>query len=160
MPRRKGTFNGLAAALAGSFVSRNNDIEGFWAIGVLCKSAQEMGASSVYIDLLSPEAAQPNPLIRFVGETYRAKLMQAMASVGASSTWIADAIITLSFVKYDGTVADPPTAMYDYAFVASVTLADDKGRNYHASASGLCWAHDGWREQRSARARGGPGEPP
>ena len=46
------TFYGFAHDFAGSFFSRNNDVDGYWAIGKLHRMARDNGASEVRIDLL------------------------------------------------------------------------------------------------------------
>jgi hypothetical protein len=46
----------VAAGLLGSFVSRNNDIGGYWGIGVLCRDTAAMGGK-VELNLITRVAA-------------------------------------------------------------------------------------------------------
>ena len=45
-------LKGIAAGLASTFVSRNNDLDGYWAVGVICAEAYEQGAEQVRFRLL------------------------------------------------------------------------------------------------------------
>jgi len=57
MVRRK-ILNGVAAGLASSFVSRNNDIDGSWGMGklYLVAASGDDGSRTVVLDLIAPDA--------------------------------------------------------------------------------------------------------
>ena len=48
-------LRGVADGTLQTFVSRNADVGGYWAVGVLCRLALEAGVTTVVIDLLSGE---------------------------------------------------------------------------------------------------------
>jgi hypothetical protein len=52
MARRKALKN-VCSGILGSFVSRNNDCEGYWGMGILYRFAKERGKSDLMIDLLN-----------------------------------------------------------------------------------------------------------
>ena len=55
MTRRR-ELNWIAGNLLGQFVSRNNDVGGYWAIGKLCAHALLTSQRQISIDLLSRRA--------------------------------------------------------------------------------------------------------
>jgi len=58
MPHRN-ELKGISAGIASSFISRNNDVDGYWAIGILYKIASESGDNKFTLNLLSGESS-PN----------------------------------------------------------------------------------------------------
>jgi len=52
MAKRKELKN-IASGLYGSFISRNNDVRGYWGVGKLCLAAQRHHTKVVHLDLLS-----------------------------------------------------------------------------------------------------------
>ena len=52
MPRGTRLRN-IAIGLCGSFNSRNNDLDGYWAIGKLRSLAEQYGRTTVILDLLT-----------------------------------------------------------------------------------------------------------
>ena len=48
------SFNGVADSLLGAFLGRNNDINGYWAIGILCSYAHRSGSALIELDLKIP----------------------------------------------------------------------------------------------------------
>jgi hypothetical protein len=52
MPRGARLTN-IARGLCGSFVSRNNDLDGYWSIGKLRSLADRYGRAAVLIDVLT-----------------------------------------------------------------------------------------------------------
>lgn len=51
---RRIELQGIANALNGSFISRNNDFEGYWAIGQLKSLATNNSLSSITFSLTAP----------------------------------------------------------------------------------------------------------
>jgi hypothetical protein len=47
----------IASALHGSFISRNNDVAGYWGIGKLCLLAQQHTTTIVRLDLVAGSIA-------------------------------------------------------------------------------------------------------
>lgn len=55
MIRRKQLKN-LAYGIAGRFTSRNNDLNGYWALGILYSAAEDAGTNRVRLDIISQTA--------------------------------------------------------------------------------------------------------
>ena len=151
MPRSARLTN-IANGLCSSFVSRNNDVAGYWAIGKLRLLAGEHLQTTVSIDLLAlsmqPSSFEFLPaLVR-----YREMLARVAESSGITPGEVTAACITIYF-------APPPWPRPRYAaahqgeqFVMIVTIhADDRAAGI-ARRAGYCRPHDPARECRSTRA--------
>lgn len=150
MPRRR-EFRGIAFDLLGAFVSRNNDVGGYWAIGKLCSLAHKSSASEVHIDLVRSLITPPCPELSDMVQRFRQWISDRVTERRMHDEWLRDVCITVRFGAT--TSAANPTI----AFECTVSITDDLGRVYRAQGSGTCWAHDPSRESRSLRASA-PGE--
>lgn len=61
MPRRK-EIRGISSGIASSFVSRNNDIDGYWAMGIFYQMASTEGENNFVLNLVTRESS---PKFRF-----------------------------------------------------------------------------------------------
>jgi hypothetical protein len=59
MPRKR-RLEGVVANILGSFVSRNNDVGGYWAIGKLYEHARQHQTQNVLVDLVTREILPPS----------------------------------------------------------------------------------------------------
>jgi hypothetical protein len=145
MPRRK-ELRGGAFGLLGSFVSRNNDVGGYWALGKLYEHAMKANARDVSIDLSAMTITPPNTEFREMVNTFRQRLVRQLLARKLPAEWVGGAVIRVAFSR---------TKSLDKAgdvFDCTVALTDDKGRTHDARTSGACWLHDPMRESRSTRA--------
>lgn len=144
--RRK--FNHTAAGLLNKFVSRNNDIDGYWGLGVLYMEARA-SANRVAFDLLD-EAAQPaSPVCISVVRTWAAYLRMALARHGLTSHALAAATVSIEF-----DLVLPKRPLYipygdPFECVAHLQAAD--GREFTRRRTGYCLPNDQFRGIRSAR---------
>ena len=153
MPRGARLTN-IASGLCGSFVSRNNDLDGYWSIGKLRSLAEQYGRTTVLIDVLTssihPSSSKFAPLLA----NYRSLLAKLADLSGIRLDEITAAHMTLDF-------APPPWPRIDYykpqwgdPFTLTVTINADgraAGIVHHA---GYCRSHDPAQESRSARPLG------
>ena len=58
MARRR-ELKSIASGIAAHCVSRNNDIGGYWAMGIIYGIANERGVDSVSVDIMSDESLCP-----------------------------------------------------------------------------------------------------
>jgi hypothetical protein len=144
MPRRR-EFRGVAFGLVGAFVSRNNDVGGYWALGKLYEHARTFSAREIRVDLvkslITPPSRQFNPMVLH--------FQQWLAEQGAARRlpieWLKGAEVRVQF-SYEGS-ADGSGDVFD----CIVTLTDDLGHAYQARRSGACWVHNPAKERKSAR---------
>src|SRR5581483_2478001 len=70
MARRR-NLNGLATVVLSSFLSRNNDVEGYWAFGKLYLNALQYRQRKVVIDFLSGTLSPPGEQFASMIKYYR-----------------------------------------------------------------------------------------
>lgn len=133
-------WGSYASGLAQSFVSRNNDLNGYWAMGQLFRFAREQGVSALVLDLLAqsmqPEAPQFAPVLRHYHHWLLALLQRKQVALDG----LHKAVLTLDFQP-----------VQRLGFLCQVELVDERGKCYRAVARGECWPHDPAREMRRIR---------
>ncbi len=149
MPRRK-LLNGVAAGLLGSFMSRNNDYDGYWAIGQLYKNASEHGAAGVDIGLVGPTLSQSDPLTRHLSSNYGALLSRLCSAVGIPSDQVHSAAIRITFNIDAPDGAQTRNGSFGDPFSVEIDIEDDLGKHHTAYAQGYSRHHDPQRELRRA----------
>jgi hypothetical protein len=150
MPRRARLKN-IANGLCQSFVSRNNDLDGYWAIGKLHLLAAQHGRSTVTLDLLAPSMQPASFAYAPMLARYRLLLEKLTVASRVRLEEITEARITLD-------VAPPPwrRAVYYQAhwgeqFILTVTIRADGSADGVVRHGGYCRPHDPARESRSTR---------
>lgn len=135
----------VAQAIVGSFVSRNNDVDGWWAIGVL-ESVLPAPDRALQIDLLAgtsaPDLSGVHSGLRALAATWRsvfARLVEIQQVRHAPR----QAQLGLRFLPVDVSGADLQV------FRCEVVVEDDRGRLFTASREGVCRPHDERVERRS-----------
>ncbi|MCF6252785.1 MAG: hypothetical protein L3J75_16185 [Methylococcaceae bacterium] len=148
MARRKELKN-IAAGLYGSFISRNNDVAGYWGIGKLCLLAEKQQTSGVCINLLedkmSPKCGEFNNLL----SGYKEKLNKYLRSKDISESWVVSAEIHLNF-KPEPPKKHIPITSWGSLFQLSVAIKDDRGKVHDISGYGYCAPHNVTKESKSA----------
>ena len=140
-------LRGIASGLAGSFASRNNDHNGYWAPGVLYAHARRHQVRTVRLNLqsqrLTPRAAELVPIA-----TRHADLLAALL---AAETFDAGLISSAEIIVEFAAVEDfPPWPRHTYGdpYVCRVLLGHQCGKTYVAEVWGHAAPHDPLREMR------------
>ena len=141
------TLKGLATALANTFISRNNDVLGYWALGLLYLEAKECAQLIQKITLFGDGDEPLGAASSLVAAHYQRKLCKWAASHGVR---LASATVVISFQPY-GSIKPPTWFHFGDPFGTVFTLEDSAGRVALAERSGLCRPHDATREWRSSR---------
>jgi len=152
MPRRS-ELNGIAADLLNSFVSRNNDVDGYWGMGKLYAHAREHEIGSVLIALAPVEQAPCIEPLSSIAKGYRHHLVSLMQRRKLPLFWLHSAAVS---VEFDSLTAKPQffgTRANGRPFLCSMEVKDDLGRRHIATASGWCAPHDKLIETQSTRAQ-------
>ena len=144
MPRRK-ELRGVAFGLLGAFVSRNNDVEGYWALGKLYAHALKADVPHVCVDLLDKAVTPPSPEFQKMAAQFGRVLTIQLAARSLPADWVKLATICIEFSRRKN--PSGPGEMFN----CNVTITDDRGRTQHAEAAAACWAHDPFRELGRAR---------
>lgn len=135
----------IAHGLAGTFISRNNDVAGDWAIGILYRECLATACTTVEFDLIAGHCLPDGSVARAVIPRHADWLAARLK--GRS---IASARVVLQFGSFDG-FAPPLHASYGDPFVCAVILATAAGRECRATRTGRCAPHS-TAERRSARS--------
>lgn len=153
MPRSARLTN-IASGLCGSFVSRNNDLDGYWSIGKLRLLAGQHARTTVSIDLLTssmqPSSSEFDPVLA----RYR-RLLEKLAELSTIQTGeITAACITIDF-------APPPWPRPRYIhprwgdqYVLTVTINAHDRADGIVRHAGYCRSHDPDSESQSTRCSG------
>jgi hypothetical protein len=148
---RLGDLRNIATGLAGSFVSRNNDSGGYWALGKLRSLAEQARVDKVRIPL-RPMGRCDNPLLTEIASSYAAHLARLIERAGGAMDSVAEASVVVHFatswpagVPRQGTQGDP--------VACDVHIVDKMGRQVAARRVTFCRPHDPTLEFRSARSR-------
>ena len=149
MPQR--ILKGLANGLVETFISRNNDVSGYWGIGQLYREALDHQQSETSLDLLG-NRAQPNGRIgAAVILQYRSYVSSRLARYQMSLEDILEAKIEIHFGTF-GACRPPQYHSYGDPFVCRVSLRARHGPTYNATRAGRAAPHDPCNESRSTRA--------
>lgn len=141
----------VAHALAGSFISRYNDLDGYWGLGVLCAASREVGIDFAARRMDPPLDCGPALIGRYSGfleDQYRLR--------GIRPGWVQGVRLAVRF-GVPIAASERPFGARGEGVEVAVAITDDLGRTYTARHASCCEPHDPARERRSARA---PGPPP
>jgi hypothetical protein len=141
MPAKKRLTN-IANGLCGSFISRNNDLDGHWAIGKLRSLADQHGQTTVVLDLLTSSAQPSSAQCSDVFERY-CRLLATLAECSR----IPFADITAARIVLDFAPPSWPRASYyklqwGDQFTVTVTIEADGRAAGIAHDAGYCRPHD------------------
>jgi hypothetical protein len=143
----------VAKGLYGSFISRNNDVEGYWGIGRLSLFAQNQMLNVVEIDLLQSSILPQTRAFDWLVSGFCSRLRTQLGSKGIPRVWITSANITIDFNPSAYPKKYPPQLTWGKLFQLEVGIVDDKGKNYIHRGYGHCSPHDPSRERRSCTER-------
>ena len=152
MARRRELKN-IASGLLCSFISRNNDVGGYWGIGKLCLLAQDGATTGVELDLLSETVHPKSTEFSKLLQGYRSFLQRHLAARGIPDCWIASATIELDFSPKEQTEKQVPIITWGKLFKLSVTILDDRGRKHTVSTYSYCAPHNSRKEHQSVGLR-------
>lgn len=130
----------VAAGLLGSFVSRNNNVDGYWAIGVLYLEAAASD-NIVQLRLLEREAAPPSATTMLVASNYAEFLRRALIKQLVEWEELAAANIDLQFDTAPDR-RDLECRSAGDPFVCTVTIQSKRGEVACVKASGRCVRHE------------------
>jgi hypothetical protein len=148
----KKALKNIAYGLLGTFVSRYNDIGGYWGLGVLRLFAEKNQLSEITLDLMGDSANLPGGSpIRVSEEKYREWLQNARSKQKVADHKLAKAEINIRFTTFE----EFPDVILDTRgrpYVCTVTIVLERGPIYSASKLGVCECHDPRRDLRSTRS--------
>lgn len=135
-------FNGVAAGLAGTFSSRNNEIGSYWAFGEMYEYAIENQEDVFVFDLMSGETNCTEPRITSLTDKYRDKLWRLIDAYGADRTRVTSTTIRALF----GAKTSLHVCGFGDVFTCVVTITDNRGRLYISEVANRCMPTSQWKE--------------
>ena len=134
--KARSRLNHVAAGLLGSLVSRKNDVDGYWAPGLLFHDASA-SPHAMTLDLLTGSSSPESNAGKLMMASYSLFLRAALAKQGFAWNEVTQATITFQF---NASVPDPDLASScsGAPFICSVALATVHGHRSAASAIGRC----------------------
>lgn len=150
MPRRAQLLE-IASGLLGSFVSRNNDVGGYWALGVLYRQAQEQGRTQVEVPIWPLNDSLDDALIESLAEKYRQMFLSLMARQQLPLSWLRSAVFSLEFESSNAHPRYRQSQAAERPFVCGLSFTNDLSRTHQLAIAGWCWPHSEQREHQSTR---------
>ncbi|NIY47533.1 hypothetical protein [Cedecea colo] len=148
---RRSELKGIANSLNGSFISRNNDFDGYWSIGLLKLFAIERGFTSVGVSLPLQQPDTNFSLINDIAQRYTVILADLLRKQHLPNSWVSNVSITVDFFAI---VAGSQLSTYPASgtpFKCLCQIIDDNGWLYTSISYGRCKPHSAVRELRSSR---------
>ncbi len=148
MPSRR-VLRGIAGGIASGFSSRRNDVDGYWAPGVLYKLSKESGSNCFSLNLLTGESFPSLKWSEQAALFYRSFLLNQMAKNGVDSNKLKAANLKIEF----NTTPNQRQIIFKYSkgdpFICIVELTDYLGKIWRGEFRGWCGPHDPTRECKS-----------
>ena len=152
MPRRKEIKN-IAQGIASSFISRNNDVDGYWELAKLYDLSTQNKGTSVSINLLNasinPASEKFDTLISY----WISKLLAMLESRSIPVTWLNSAVILTNFDQVND-VKLHSSGEYGEPCTCICKITTDNGTFYSGIAGTRCMPFSKASFQRSTRRKG------
>jgi len=150
MPSHK-HLKGVATNFASTFLSRNNDIDGYWALGVIRMELEATEATVLTLDLLAGSGSPGLRCVALLVRRYREVLERLLTGVDIAVEELKSATVELDFDAGDRDADDVVPQIWGEPFTCTVRLIGLWGVERRRMVTGSCAAHDSSRERRSIR---------
>ncbi|MEA2162921.1 MAG: hypothetical protein QOK37_1048 [Thermoanaerobaculia bacterium] len=148
---RRAEHHNLANGLLTTFVSRNNDVNGYWAIGRLRSEAERSNTPVVELDILegtsAPDTADGRSVASFYREWVRPRLAKLREPAGVASV-----LVRLNFAPEAPLRFSREISTFGAPFTCEVLITSSSGATRVDRHTGRCAPHDPKNEHRSTRA--------
>ena len=141
----------IARGVLTSFASRNNDICGYWGIGVLARLVQDERRVFFELQLQPAGFGQSSPVLSAVATRYSALLVRNLAKAHVPSTWLTAAKLSFSYPAIGVAPQFARTALIEQPYECLLEIADERKHTKHFVWSGWCWPQGAGPESRSTR---------
>lgn len=139
MARRLEFQNIVDTGLA-AFISRNNDLNGYWALGQLRNWLEDESAAQLVIPLMDGHLTGMKTQIFLLSQRFTEKLQFWMEGKNMPLAWVQDARLTVELTLSD--------RMYRDRMSCSFRIVSDLGRSFEAIHTLPVRRHDPRRESK------------
>ena len=150
-------LRGVAAGIAESFLSRNNDVNGYWALGKLLRLYLRERLDAIQLDLVSGTLVPDRRSYRGMGKRYAAMFQKQVAVQSIAPHRIQGATLT---IQYDQQLVRLNSPRDTHRCICCVKIEVPNGRIYSIERSTTCARHSILRETRSTRRKAQPSPAP
>ncbi len=152
MSRRR-KLKDLAVGIATKFISRNNDLRGYWALGILFKDLDKVGGTSISLNLLTGKSTPDLKNANKVAIEFSKYLDQQLKQRGFHKSQVLEAILSIAFdvAPSKDHLQVIKISARGKPFTCSVKLLDDLGNTHRYTAKGWCSKHNPRKELKSTR---------
>lgn len=133
---QRNSLQDLAQGILGKFLSRNNSIQGYWALGLLYAQALENNSYELKLDLLQPEAHHSSAFE--CSSLFHEYLIEQLYIRGFEPEPLQEAVIEIIFQCEE----PAPIKGRGDPFKASVQLTHHSGKGFRVFGFGNCEPHD------------------
>lgn len=104
---KRAQLQGAARRTVGAFIGRNNDVDGYWAIGMLCRRAVDTGVASVSFDLLQRTSVPAWAIAEAAGARAATRLRRHLDGLSMPESVLRAATVELHFEPSAGEALVP-----------------------------------------------------
>ncbi|MET3650800.1 hypothetical protein [Dyella japonica] len=143
----------IANGLVGTFVSRNNDVLGYWGIGQIQREIEGLSDTVVELDLMHGVAMPEGPIAKALIAQYSTYLLASLARDGFTPSELTAAKILVEFGNFGEAEAPDLFSTTGQPFNCRAVLTSKSGKTFSAVRGGLSRPHNPAIELRSLRAQ-------
>jgi hypothetical protein len=143
----------VANGLVGTFVSRNNDVSGYWGIGQVQREIEGLSDTVVELDLLHGKATPEGPIARALIAHYSTYLFASLAREGFTRSEVTAAKVLVEFGNFGEAKDRDLFSTIGQPFNCKAVLTSRSGKTFSAVRGGLSRPHNPAIERRSLRAQ-------
>lgn len=148
MARRK-EFKTIADGLVSSFVSRNNDVYGYWGIGKLYSHMVSTRSMELKIDLLQRTIEPKNEEFKILINEFANRLMNQIKNRRLNNEFLKKAELTI--IGFPNEPSPYFGRMAPNKVNCRLVIVDDLHRKYMSEANTWCREHNAENELKSTR---------
>ena len=148
---KRSQFWQVARGVLTSFASRNNDVRGFWGIGVLARITQNQGLGQIELPLYPTPLRSPEPVLSALATRYADLLAAKLLMAGVPAAWLASAKLVFSFPAAAPTQHHLGASAPGQPFECRLEVTDERQCFKSFAWSGWCWPQGDGPESRSTR---------
>lgn len=142
----------LAGAIASSFISRNNDINGYYGVGALYKQTNELNTNQIQLDLLTGNTIPVEIDAKYTIVCYYEFFLKQLLSRNFQKNHIKKVTIQLVFnCTTNGQEKIYENIRWGNPFSCNVTITDDLEKDHTVKIISYCRIHDPKKENQSLR---------
>lgn len=142
----------VAHDIACACVGRNNDLNGYWALGILMAVARDREIERIEFDLLLGTASQADERLIDLGPVYSGLLFKQMERRKIARRRIVRAAVGFSFDFGRSRPSPFSDQLVEHPFAVTVTIHDHSTLVHEECKKEWCWPHNPEFESRSTRA--------